>query len=617
LEKAEAGPDGTPWDAPFDEVSAKNPVAVLAGRIADAAKGWTEGHDLSGPCPAVPPGEVLILVRQRGPLFEAILRKLKEVGLPVAGADRLDLGKHIAVLDLLALADALLFADNDLALASVLKSPLFELDDSDLMAIAARRRGSLRNALRISEDTRHRTAHEKLERFARLAAHRRPFDFYALGLGDGGGRRDFHRRLGFEVDDVLDEFLSYAMNYGETETPTLAGFVSWMRAAPAVIKRDLETGGGNIRVMTVHGAKGLEAETVVLADIGLVRHASKVPLIFPVKETGAKENDLELPIWSAGRDADPPLVADARQDEAARDAGEHRRLLYVAMTRAKDRLVVAGHLTDPKKAEAPENSWYALVREGLADKAQKITVPAFDGPVLVFQPTAGTHQAREIPEKRSIPAPPAWIFTRLPKERPAPQWLAPSRAAAHAFTETQTPALAISAKERGVLLHRLIETLPRYAGEEAAAAHRYLANTASTLAQNERATLAAEALAVLKHPEIAALLALPGRSEVPVAGEIARAGRDPLFVAGQIDRLIVTPDKVTILDFKSDRPVPEEAPDHYVTQLALYRAVIGRIFADRTIDCALVWTAGPRLEPVPQERLDGALERVPGMAPLP
>ncbi|BCJ92118.1 double-strand break repair helicase AddA [Terrihabitans soli] len=611
LEKAEAGPDGVPWDAPFDEVSAKNPVAVLSDKIAEAVKDWTQGQN------AIAPGEVLILVRQRGPLFEALLRKLKEKGLPVAGADRLDLGKHIAVLDMLALADALLFADNDLALASVLKSPLFELDDNDLISIAARRRGSLRNALRISEDARHRAAHDKLERFARLAAHKRPFDFYALVLGDGGGRRDFHRRLGFEVDDVLDEFLSYALNYGENETPTLAGFVSWMRAAPAIIKRDLETGGGNVRVMTVHGAKGLEAETVVLADIGLVRHASKVPLIFPVKETGAKEADAEIPVWSAGKDADPPLVSAARQDEAAREAGEHRRLLYVAMTRAKDRLVVAGHLNDPKKDTAPPDSWYALVREGLADKAQEIAVAGFDEPVLVYHPTPGTHAPKTAEAAAKPPAPPAWIFEKLPKEKPAPEWIAPSRAVAHDFAEAETLKLAISAKERGVLLHRLIETLPRYAGTEADAAARYLTNIAPDLPDSERTALAGEALAVLKEPAIAALLSAPGRSEVPVAGEIARPGRAPLFVSGQVDRLIVTADRVTVLDFKSDRPAPNKAPEGYITQLALYRALLRRIFSGKTIDCALVWTAGPKLEPIPQEALDVALERVLGMAPLP
>lgn len=618
LEKAEAGPDGTPWDAPFDEVSAKNPVAVLAGKIAEAVKGWTEGRDLVGSCPAVPPGEVLILVRQRGPLFEALLRKLKEKDLPVAGADRLDLGKHIAVLDLLALADSVLFADNDLALASVLKSPLFELDDNDLMAIAAKRRGSLRHALRVSENARHRVADEKLERFARLAAHKRPFDFYALVLGESGGRRDFHRRLGFEVDDVLDEFLSYAMSYGESETPTLAGFTSWMRAAPAVIKRDLETGGGNVRVMTVHGAKGLEAELVVLADIGLVRHASKVPLIFPVKEIGAKESDSVLPIWSAGRDADPPLVAAARVDEAARDAGEHRRLLYVAMTRAKERLVIAGHLNDPKKAEAPENSWYALVREGLAGTAQETTVPGFEEPLLVFQPTPGTHQERSTPAEEVSKPPPGWIFERLPKEKPAPEWIAPSRAVAHEFAGAETSVLTISAKERGVLLHRLIETLPNYAGDEiTAAAARYLANAAPDVPEEERIALAHEALAVLEDPAIAALLAAPGRSEVPVAGEIERVRREPLFISGQIDRLIVTPEKVTILDFKSDRPVPQKVPASYVVQLALYGALVSRIFPGRSVDCALAWTAGPKLEIVRQEAIDEALKRVPGMASLP
>jgi ATP-dependent helicase/nuclease subunit A len=617
LERAEAGPDGVPWDAPFDTVSAKNPVAVLADRIADAVKGWTEGRDLDGPCPSVLPGEILILVRQRGPLFEAILRKLKEKDLPVAGADRLDLGKHIAVLDLLALADALLFADNDLALANVLKSPLFELDDDDLIAIAAKRRGSLRHALRKSEEARHRAVSDKLETFARLAAHKRPFDFYALVLGDKRGRRDFHRRLGLEVDDVLDEFLSYALSYGESETPTLAGFVSWMRAAPAIIKRDLETGGGNVRVMTVHGAKGLEAELVVLADTGLVRHASKVPLIFPVKEVGAKESDSPLPVWSAGRDAEPELVAQAREDEAARDAGEHRRLLYVALTRAKDRLVIAGHLSDPKKTEAPENSWYALVREGLADKAKETEIAGFDTPVLVFQPTPGAQVERPPAAVVETPAAPAWIFERLPKEKPAPEWIAPSRAVEHEFAGGEASQLAVSAKARGVLLHRLIEELPRIAGDATAAADRYLTNAAPTLSDAERTALRDEALAVLAHPGIASLLATPGRAEVPVAGQIERPGQSPLFVSGQIDRLIVTPDKVTILDFKSDRPMPSSAPADYLVQMALYRAVIGRIFPGKSVDCGIAWTAGPKLEPLSQDRLDEALKRVPGMAPLP
>jgi ATP-dependent helicase/nuclease subunit A len=221
--------------------------------------------------------------------------------------------------------------------------------------------------------------------------------------------------------------------------------------------------------------------------------------------------------------------------------------------------------------------------------------------------------AQHIPQ----PTPPAWIFERLPKEKPAPEWIAPSRAVAHDFAASEVSEFTISAKARGVLLHRLIEELPRFAGDEAAAAARYLANAASALSAGERTALADEALTVLKHPDIAALLAASGRSEVPIAGEIARSGQGPLFVSGQIDRLIVTDDAVTALDFKSDRPVPAKAPDAYVVQLALYQAVLRKIFPGRTVECAIAWTAGPKLEPLAQERLDEALKRVPGMASLP
>jgi ATP-dependent helicase/nuclease subunit A len=618
LEKAEAGPDGIPWNAPFDTVSAKNPAAVLSGRIADAVRGWIHGRDLDGPCAAVPPGDILILVRQRGPLFEAILRKLKEKGVPVAGADRLDLGKHIAVLDLLALADALLLAENDLALASVLKSPLFDFNDDDLMRIAHGRAGSLRAALRHADDRRFRDADEKLVRFARLAAHRRPFDFYAAVLGESHGRRDFHRRLGHEVDDVLDEFLSYAMSYGESETATLAGFAAWMRAAPAVIKRDLETGGGNVRVMTVHGAKGLEAGLVVLADTGLTRHASKVPVIFRVKEERAKESDLPVPVWSPGKDADPPALEVAREEEAARDAGEHRRLLYVAMTRAKDRLVVAGHLTDAKKTSAPDNSWYALARGALEPKAEPVEVPGFDEPVLVFQPTRLPAQMRTA-ESVAPPAPaPAWIFEKLPAERTETEWVAPSRAVQHVFTAGAVDGGPIPAKARGVVLHRLLEELPALpAAERREAAARYLARTGAAWPEAARGALADEALELIADPALLPLLTAPGRAEVPVAGDIPRPGRGPVLVSGQIDRLIVEETRVLILDFKSDRPVPAEVPDSYVAQLALYRALLERVFHGKRVECAVLWTAARRLDHIPEGRLNAALGRVLGMAPVP
>ncbi len=597
------------WDAPFDAVSERSPVARLADRIATSVQGWIIGRDVAGPCTPVPPGEILVLVRNRGTLFEAILRALKNAGVPVAGADRLDVGKHIAVLDLLALADAVLLVEDDLALACVLKSPLFAFDDDDLMRLAPKRTGNLRQALRTSVETKFETASDKLDRWTASAWHIRPFDFYAAILGAEGGRRDFRARLGGEVDDVLDEFLRLAMTYGETETATLSGFAAWMREAPAVIKRDLDTGGSEVRVMTVHGAKGLEARLVVLADLGKPRAASLAPAVFYVDD---------LPLWVGKKADDPPALQAAREAEDIREQGEHRRLLYVAMTRAADRLIVTGHLGDPRKKEAPEGSWYALIRSGLEDVSEPVHVPAFDDDIRIYRKTPERPAAApSIAAEKPTPQLPAWLCRPLAAEKPKAERLAPSRALRHLF-DAETEAGVIPARDRGVLLHRLLEELPRLSpNDRIAAAERYLARDAGEWPEQERAALADEALAIVSDLTLLPLLDGSGRSEVPIAGEIARPGRSPALVFGRIDRLVIEPERVLILDFKSDRPVPAAPPESYVTQLALYRAVLAKVFPGKVIEAALLWTKTRHLDVLGTSRLDAALDGVLRMHSIP
>ena len=615
IEPQENESDDKPWFLPLDSETEKSPLMRHARRIADAVKGWTEGRDALGPCEPISEGQILILVRSRGPLFEAILRELKNRNLKVAGADRLDIGKHIAVLDLLALADALLLPADDLQLACALKSPLFGLDDEDLMRIAPERKGSLRSALRASADERHRAAEAKLLDFDHLARHLRPFDFYAHVLGAGGGRKAFRARLGHEVDDVLDEFLRLAMTYGESETATLAGFTAWMRAAPAEIKRDLETAGEDVRVMTVHGSKGLEAKLVVLADFGAERHGSLAPAIYTPPEPDRREDEAGLLVWSPRAKDDPPALTEAREAEKARERGEHRRLLYVGLTRAEDRLVIAAHRT---KRTKPDGSWHKLVTDALgAPFSEERDVPALGGKVLVYRRGELSAPQTKPQEASGPPSPPGWLFERLPRERAEADRIAPSRALQHAFAGTGGRS-DLPARERGVLLHRLLEELPRLAPEARRdAALRYLARRAEAAPEDARAALAGEALDLLADPRIAELLAKPGRAEVPVAGEIERPGRAPLRISGQIDRLIVEDARVTVLDFKSDRPVPAAPPESYVAQLALYRALLQRIFPGREVACALIWTAAGRLDMLSGERLDAALPRVTGMAPVP
>jgi ATP-dependent helicase/nuclease subunit A len=603
----------TAWDAPFDAATATSHHALLADRIAGAIARWTrEGDPAAGRGP-IDPGDVLILVRSRGPLFEAILRALKRSAVPVAGADRLVLGDHIAVLDLLALGDIVGMAEDDLALASVLKSPLVGLDDDDLMGIAPGRPASLMAALETAgvTDARLSAAWQRIRAWREAGRRLTPLDFYLRVLGRDGGRRRFRARLGPEADDVLDEFLGQALAFGRDATPTLAGFLAWMRGAEVEIKRDLDVSSGEVRVMTVHGAKGLEARTVILADIGMPPSGQQDAEVLTLPAT---TRHAALPVWSPRAREDPAPVTEARLAAKVKAEAEHRRLLYVALTRAEDHLVVAGALGD-RPQEAPPQSWYMLVRDGLAPFAREVEAPEFEEPLLRFRVTEGAAEPKPTsrPEPKPSPARPSWA-DRASQPAPAIPLLAPS-----AVATALRPAPAVSlanprddglGRRRGVLIHRLAEKLPALgASAREVAAERYLAEAAADLADDLKGSIAQEALRLVADPSLAPLFAPGARAELRLAGTIEIGGR-PYAISGRIDRLVEEHGGLLLVDLKTDRSPPAEIPEAYVAQLALYRALMMRIDPSRPVRAAVLWTALPRLDRIDSLWLDGALTRI-------
>src|SRR3954463_8386073 len=372
------------WDAPFDESSERSPRVRLASKIARTVKHWIGRRDLVGEGVArhaVRPGDILVLVRQRGALFEAIISELKREGIEVAGADRLTLTEHIAVMDLMALVDALLLPGDDLALASVLKSPLFGLTEEQLFALACGRKGSLRAALRErAADLEFMEANARLERYAEWARHHSPFAFYARILGADKGRARFYARLGPEAADALDEFLEHALLYERQEAPTLQGFVAWLRAGETQVKRDMDIARDEVRVMTVHGAKGLEAPIVILADTITPPKGPREPRMLNLPVANAAPRTPDRIVWAGRKVDDIEPVAAARASAVGAAEDEYRRLLYVAMTRAADRLVVAGSRGVQK---IPDGCWYQLGERAL--KAEAIEQAADDGDGLVWR----------------------------------------------------------------------------------------------------------------------------------------------------------------------------------------------------------------------------------------
>jgi len=597
------------WDAPFDEVSETSPQVRLAGRIAA-----TIGSLMRR---GVGPKDVLILVRQRGPLFETIIRALKNARIPVAGADRLILTEHIAIMDLMVLADALLLPEDDLALATVLRSPLFGLDDEELFALAWGRKGTLRAAL-LDRKSERRFAEviAKLDRLTDAARRDSPFGFYADLLGREGGRRQMLARLGSEADDALDEFLNLALAYEAHQAPSLQGFMAWLRAAPTEIKRDMDLVRDEVRVMTVHGAKGLEAPIVILADTTTRPTGPRDPRLLALPAVGLPPGTPDRLVWATARatDVDPIREARERAQRAAED--EYRRLLYVAMTRAADRLIVCAAQGQNRR---PEGCWYDLVHAALSPAATE--EPADDGHGSVLRWRQAVPCGRE-PEpagaRAAEPVPatmPAWLTRPAPGGAGPARSVSPSRAVAEedgprpdGARQARSKALA-----RGTLVHRLMQALPDIPSERRdGAARRFLAQHGEFDAA-ERDAMLVQVFAILGDPAFAPLFASGSRAEVPLIGRLRRASGPPLTVSGQVDRLAVTASAVYVADYKTNSPPPRrvaDVPTAYVTQLALYRGLLSRVFPGRPIRALLIWTETSAVMELPDALLNTALLRM-------
>ncbi len=371
----------------------------------------------------ITPGDVMILVRRRDAFFEAMVRALKENKVPVAGADRLDVGGHIAVMDLVAAARTALLPDDDLTLACVLKSPLCELTDDDLIELAPKRPGSLWKMLAASGNPRHRAAVGKIEGWRRAARRARPFDFFHRLLAPEGGRKAFVERMGPEVGDALDELLALALAHERQETPSLLAFVHALETIDLTVKRDMEAAGGLVRVMTAHASKGLEAPIVFLPDTCSVPAPSHDPVAFELEADGGRTI-----VWSP-RKADDAAATQGRRSFARQESdNEYRRLLYVAMTRAEERLYIAGYAG----ARGPaEGCWRNLVEQALREHCTEIDDPAWpEGKILRFgEPLLGDGAGEARREDKVVE--PAWLRVAAPAETsPAPPLRPPARSPA-------------------------------------------------------------------------------------------------------------------------------------------------------------------------------------------
>ena len=599
--------DPPAWAPPVEREAADSPSSRLASVIADTIRDWTRrGEMLESRGRPIQPGDVMVLVRRRTSFVTELVRALKDRAVPVAGVDRMVLTEQLAVMDLMALAEFLLLPEDDLTLATVLKGPLIGLTEEELFTLAHGRRGTLWQALvaRAETDPTYRPARRYLGQQLARTDFLAPYELFAGLLAspcpadEGSGRRAILKRLGPDAQDPLDEFLAVCLAFEKTEPPSLQNFLAWLAASEAEIKRELEQGGGRVRIMTVHGSKGLHAPIVFLPDT-LGTPTQSPPILWP-------DDGCPVPLFAARRSQEDALCAEARARANRRRDQEYRRLLYVALTRAEDRLYVCGY---QGKREPSESCWYKLVEAAMGEIGIQ---HAFDftgfGPDgwagdgwRLFDPQISAPKPDGAGAGRVLEAhaPAPWLTAKAPEEPEPSRPLTPSR------PDGDEPAVRSPLGEddgarfkRGILVHRLMQTLPDLPPDaREAACRRFLARPAHDLSPAQQDELTDETMAVVNNPDFVHLFGPNSRAEVPVVGVV-----DGRALSGQIDRLVVDGDTVWIVDYKTNRPPPrrvEDVPPVYARQMAAYRGALTAVYPGKRVRCLLLWTDGPYLMELP------------------
>ena len=564
----------------------------LAHRIAEHVKNLIDAKPvLASTGKPLEPGNIMILLKKRGELAGLIVARLHAQNVPVAGIDRLKIIEPIAVQDLVAAIKFVLQPQDDLSLACVLVSPLIGWNQDKLLARAYRQQGhGLWQHLRAQADIADEI--EPLFEMLRSADLTTPYAFLENILsGTIGGRRKFQARLGSETLVPIEELLNLAIQYQQEGGASLQGFLEWFGSGGSDIKREGLAQSSDVRVMTVHGAKGLEAPVVILADITAdpdKRNDWSRGIDVPM------DGDTKLPLLPVRKAERGERLAEIIGKRDERDLQEHFRLLYVAMTRAAEHLVLVGALGKKAKGVTPPNSWYNALEAGMEALGCEWQSDPLWGATMRY--SADGRFARAKPKLVDVDAAveiPGWMFAPAPAEENPPRPLAPSNLDDDLYGDAPASAALKVAAVRGKLLHALFE---HYAGGDIAA---FKTAAVDWLGRNNperdfnHQNGVAEVIAVMQNPDWEELFSSAARAEVPLAALVGTT-----VISGRVDRLLVTDDRVRLIDFKTGRNVPANesaVSTPILRQMAHYVAALESIFAPRKVEAALLYTNGPSM----------------------
>jgi ATP-dependent helicase/nuclease subunit A len=567
-----------------------------AGKLARQIRHWLQNpFHVEGKGRPLRPEDILILVRRRGDLASLLVARLHAENVPVAGVDRLLLSAPLAVQDLLAAARFAVQPLDDLNLAGLLVSPLIGWSQDDLFAAAYGREGALWPHLRTSG-----AVPQALQDILAMADYVTPHQFLETILsGPMDGRRKLLHRLGPEARDPIEELLASALEFETSSAPSLQRFLDWFARGDVEIVRDPSAPLDAVRVMTAHGSKGLQSPVVILADACVdPSRARSSTASFKLSDEGP-----EIPVFRPRKDEMCEPLKSQVEAKDRLDRQEHWRLLYVAITRAEERLYVGGSLGAADRNGPPEASWYAAADASLAGLGCEWQEDAIWGRARIYgQPAAAAERAAAKAERSPLELP-AWLKMPAPLESRPPRPLAPSSVAEDDVPNPPPSPAMRQAAERGKLLHQLFERLPAVPpSERAERADAWLARSAGIEDADFRRSLVEDACGIISHPRFSEIFAPEALAEAPIAAVTP----DGSVIAGTVDRLLVAERRVRVMDFKTGRAVPSsagEVPLPHLRQMAAYVSALEVIFPGREIEAGLLYTSGPTLHPLPRALL--------------
>jgi ATP-dependent helicase/nuclease subunit A len=537
------------------------------------------------------PGDILVLVRSRGELASLIVARLFSASVPVAGVDRLHLHEPLAVQDLLAAVKFAVQPNDDLSLACLLVSPLIGWDQDRLRGLAFGRKGSLWRELR-QRAVEFREVHDSLAELLRIADFVMPSRFLETILtGPMQGRTRLYSRLGMAARDAIDELMNSALEFERNETASLDRFLSWFSRGTVDVQRDPGQPANEVRVMTVHGAKGLEAPIVIVADATAdPARLGRTPLTVDIEVEGAGV----APLLRPKKDERCSPFEEVILAEEKRDLEEHLRLLYVALTRAADRLIVSGVMPKARKDGSdprPANCWHLIVEQAMTSIADPGA-----GHVALRYGSEGAARLKRAKHKVELPliAIPEWAKRSAPPEARPPRPLAPSAIAVDDESAQPPTDTMRAAALRGTWIHQLLERLPTVEpSARPSAADRWLERSAGVRDAAVRKEIVAQVCGILTDDRFSSLFGSGSLGEAPLAATLP----DGRVIAGTVDRLRVEDDRVSVIDFKTGKVPATDAdiPNAHRAQMAAYAAALQVIFPDRRVSTALLYTAGPKL----------------------